>query len=185
MSRLALGGSAERFNLQPDIVCLGKWIGGGFPVGAIGASSELMGCFDHDNPEFVEHGGSFNGNPVGMEAGRVAVEHLTAERIGEMERLTALLVDGINGRAAAHGVPVSVRGVGSAFGLYVVHASGEPRADMTSLLQLAAVSHGVYYGPGGEFAMSTSMTDELIARALEGLDAALGDLARELQKEDR
>jgi glutamate-1-semialdehyde 2,1-aminomutase len=185
MSRLAVGGSAERFGLSPDVVCLGKWIGGGFPVGVIGASTELMSCFDERQPGTLYHGGSFNGNPIGMHAGRIAVEHLTADRIAEMDRLAGVLAAGLREQAASYGVPLSTPGVGSAFGLYVLDSpDGEPDARRTRLLHLAAVSRGVYFGPDGEVAMSTSMTDELIAQALEGFGSALGDVAWCIESED-
>src|SRR6476659_5100129 len=74
MFRLAEGGSCEKFSLTPDIVCLGKWIGGGFPVGAIAASEEHMSIFDQRQEGAVYHGGSFNGNPIGCIAGQIAVE---------------------------------------------------------------------------------------------------------------
>ena len=55
MLRLAEGGSTERFAIgDPDITCLGKWVGGGLPVGAITASKELMSPFD------LEQQGSLN-----------------------------------------------------------------------------------------------------------------------------
>jgi glutamate-1-semialdehyde 2,1-aminomutase len=183
MSRLAVGGSAERFNLHPDVVCLGKWIGGGFPVGAIGASSELMSAFDETRADRLEHGGSFNGNPLGMVAGHAAVEYLTADLIAGMDRHAGLLADGIRDRAANHGVPVSIRGVGSAFGLYVLdRPGGEPDQARTALLHLAAITRGICFGPGGEFATATSMTDELIGESIEALDAALGDVAEAWEK---
>lgn len=185
MSRLAVGGSAERFGLRPDIVCLGKWIGGGFPVGVIGASAGLMSCFDQRKPGTLYHGGSFNGNPLGMHAGRIAVEHLTSDRIAEMDRLAGVLAAGLRAHAASHDVPLSTPGIGSAFGLYVLDSpNGEPHPHRTRLLHLAAVSRGVYFGPDGEVAMSTSMTDELIAEALEGFEAALEDVARCIESEE-
>src|SRR3954453_4090253 len=68
MFRLAPGGSAERYGLEPDITCLGKFVGGGLPVGAIASSKELMSVFDPSHPRAVYHGGSFNGNPLGCAA---------------------------------------------------------------------------------------------------------------------
>lgn len=178
MFRLAPGGSPQKFDLEPDIVCLGKWIGGGFPVGAIAASAEMMSAFDERRSDVLVHGGSFNGNPIGSVAGRIAVEHLTADQIEAMERMGGALVTGLEERARAHGVPLAVRGMGSAFGVYVLDPSDDtPDPELSSQLQLAAVTKGVYLGPGGELAMATSMTDQIVDEALDGLDAALGDVA--------
>jgi glutamate-1-semialdehyde 2,1-aminomutase len=173
MFRLAPGGSSERFGLDPDLVCLGKWIGGGYPVGAIGGGAELLDAFDHSRANAVYHGGSFNGNPIGTTAGRIAVEDLTGERIETMEDLAVKLVAGLQASAESHRVPLSVRGLGSAFGVYVLDSAGEVDTALSSLLHLAGVNEGVYLGPGGEMAMSTAMTDEVIEDALTGFDAAL------------
>jgi len=178
MFRLAEGGSPEKFGLDPDLVCLGKWIGGGFPVGAVGASTELMDVFDQRRDDAIYHGGSFNGNPIGCTAGRVAVEHLTAERIATMDRHGAELAAGIVDAGRERSVPVAVEGAGSAFGVYILDAeNGSPSAELSAHFHLAAVNHGVYLGPGGELAMATSMSDELVGEALAGLQAAFDDIA--------
>ena len=76
MFRLAPGGSAERYGLHPDITCLGKFVGGGLPVGRDRLPRELMSIFDPAHPNAVYHGGSFNGNPLGCATGRVTMSHL-------------------------------------------------------------------------------------------------------------
>jgi glutamate-1-semialdehyde 2,1-aminomutase len=180
MSRLAEGGSAERFGIDaPDITCLGKWVGGGLPVGAITASTELMSTFDLAREASLYHGGSFNGNLLGSVAGAIAVRDLTATQIeridAQAERLRTELGD------AAHDLGVAIRmpGVGSAFGLYVLDApDGAIDWQATRLLHLAAVNHGVYYGTGGEFGLCTTISDEEIEEASAGLGSALADLAR-------
>jgi glutamate-1-semialdehyde 2,1-aminomutase len=177
MFRLAPGGSPQKFDLEPDMVCLGKWIGGGFPVGAIAAGADLMRAFDERRDNVLMHGGSFNGNPIGSVAGRIAVEHLTETQINSMDQLAAKLVEGLEERATARGVPLAVRGVGSAFGVYVLGPDENPDAALTSQLQLAALVNGVYLGPEGELSMSTPMADELVEEALEGLDGALTRVA--------
>jgi glutamate-1-semialdehyde 2,1-aminomutase len=180
MSRLAEGGSAERFGLDaPDITCLGKWIGGGLPVGAITSSRELMATFEMTRDGALYHGGSFNGNLLGSVAGEVAVGDLTAARIARIDAHAERLRVGLAEAAHDVGVPIRTAGVGSAFGLYVLDAPGgaiDWRA--TRLLHLAAVNHGVYYGTGGEFGLCTTITDEQIEEASVGLSGALADLAR-------
>jgi len=177
MFRLAEGGSCEKFGLEPDIVCLGKWIGGGFPVGAIGTSAEHMSIFDQRREGPVYHGGSFNGNPIGCVAGQIAVEHLTAERIETMDRQATDFADRLRDSADEHGVPLLVSGTGSALGVYVLDPGDrKPSTPLSSYLHLAALNHGVYFGPGGEVAMATAMTDALLDEALEGFDAALASL---------
>ena len=81
MFRLAEGGSAEKFGIAPDLTCLGKFIGGGLPVGVVGGTEELLSVLDPNHPDNLYHGGSFNGNPLGATAGRITVEHLSGESI--------------------------------------------------------------------------------------------------------
>jgi glutamate-1-semialdehyde 2,1-aminomutase len=181
MSRLAEGGSSERFGVAaPDITCLGKWVGGGLPVGAITASRELMAPFDLAGGGSLYHGGSFNGNLLGSVAGQIAVRDLTAGEIARIDAQAERLRTGLEQSARELGVPIRTPGVGSAFGLYVLdRPDGEIDWKATHLLHLAAVNHGVYYGTGGEFGICTAFSDEEIEEAGAGLSDALADLARE------
>jgi glutamate-1-semialdehyde 2,1-aminomutase len=181
MSRLAEGGSSERFGVAaPDITCLGKWVGGGLPVGAITASRELMAPFDLADGGSLYHGGSFNGNLLGSVAGQIAVRDLTAVEIARIDAQAEQLRAALEQAARELGVPIRTQGVGSAFGLYVLdRPDGEIDWKATHLLHLAAVNHGVYYGTGGEFGICTAFGDEQIEEASAGLESALADLARE------
>jgi glutamate-1-semialdehyde 2,1-aminomutase len=181
MFRLAEGGTVERYGLEPaDITCLGKFIGGGLPVGAIGASAEMMATF-HPSPDAegaMYHGGSFNGNVLGMVAGDVAVRHLTAAAIERLDGVADALRARIQAAAEERGVSVQTKGVGSAFGLYVLDGpGGEIDWPATSMLQLASATHGVYYGSGGEFGLNTALTEDDVDRAVAGISSALSDLA--------
>jgi glutamate-1-semialdehyde 2,1-aminomutase len=181
MLRLAEGGSTERFTIgDPDITCLGKWVGGGLPVGAITASKELMSPFDLEQEGSLYHGGSFNGNLLGSIAGTIAVRDLTAVEIARIDAQTTRLREGLAESAQELGVPIRTSGVGSVFGLYVLDGpDGEIDWKASRLLHLAAVNHGVYYGTGGEFGLCTTTSDDEVEEALAGLSSALADLARE------
>jgi len=181
MSRLAEGGSSERFGVAaPDITCLGKWVGGGLPVGAITASRELMAPFDLADGGSLYHGGSFNGNLLGSVAGQIAVRDLTAVEIARIDAQAERLRSGLEQSARELAVSIRTQGVGSAFGLYVLdRPDGEIDWKATQLLHLAAVNHGVYYGTGGEFGICTAFSDEEIEEASAGLEGALADFARE------
>jgi glutamate-1-semialdehyde 2,1-aminomutase len=178
MFRLAEGGSAQHFGFDPDITCLGKWIGGGLPVGAIVADARLMEIFDPLAARPVYHGGSFNGNLLGSVAGKIAVERLTAGEIARIDGLTGRLRGAIESAGEEFGLPLMTSGVGSAFGLYVLDTpGGEINWDATGLLHLAAVTHGVYYGTGGEFAVCTALDDESVSAAANGIALAIADVA--------
>jgi glutamate-1-semialdehyde 2,1-aminomutase len=178
MFRLAEGGSAERFGFEADITCLGKWVGGGLPVGVIAAAPEMMACFDLDPENPLYHGGSFNGNLLGMVAGAVALEDLTAAAIARIDAQAGSLKDDIGAAAQACGLTVSTPGFGSVFGLYLHEGpGGEVDWAATSLLHLAAVNEGVYYGSGGEFGLSTAVTDDDLAHTSAALGKALASVA--------
>lgn len=179
MFRLAEGGSAERFGFRADITCLGKWIGGGLPVGVVAASAKVMSCFDLDPDDPLYHGGSFNGNLLGMTAGAVALRDFCAADIvridAQAERLKALVA----AAGEANGWTVGTPGVGSAFGLYVLEGpGGAVDWPATRLLHLAAVTRGVYYGSGGEIGLSSATTDADVEYAAEAIAGALADLAK-------
>ena len=65
--RLARGGAQELFGVTPDITCLGKIIGGGLPVGAYGASAEIMRMVSPEGPMY--QAGTLSGNPLAMAGG--------------------------------------------------------------------------------------------------------------------
>jgi len=178
MFRLAEGGSAERFGIDADITCLGKWIGGGLPVGAVAGRAELMDTFDSPDGSGIYHGGSFNGNPLGSVAGTIAVRDLTRAAIERIDGYASRIRVAVAAAAEQAGLPLRTSGVGSAFGLYVLdEPDGAVDKATSSLLHLAAVNHGVYYGSGGEFGICTAFDDETIERAIDGLSSAIADVA--------
>jgi glutamate-1-semialdehyde 2,1-aminomutase len=175
MFRLAEGGSVERFGIDPaDITCLGKWIGGGLPVGAVTASREIMQVFDPLRREPLYHGGSFNGHLLGSIAGAIAVRDLTTAEITRIDALADEMRTAIHDAADTVGLPVRTDGVGSAFGLYVLdEPEGTINTERSALLHLAAVTRGVYYGSGGEFGLCTAIDAEIAAAAIGKLRDAI------------
>lgn len=187
MLRLAVGGSQERFGLDPDLTVLGKFIGGGLPVGAVVGRADVMGILDPYRAGGIAHGGSFNGFLLGMIAGQVAMQELTADRIARMEAMADTLRAELPGIAARHGVPFSVSGFGSALGVYAsdhAPASATERAneELWQQLHLALLNHGMYLGAEGEMAMTTLTDDRIIEESLAGFEAAFIDLSPEVDR---
>ncbi|MDQ2622741.1 MAG: aminotransferase class III-fold pyridoxal phosphate-dependent enzyme, partial [Actinomycetota bacterium] len=85
MFRLAYGGSAEKYGFEPDLTCLGKFIGGGLPMGVVAGKREFMEALDPYGETRLYHGGSFNGNPLAATAGRISLADLTREKITAMD----------------------------------------------------------------------------------------------------
>ncbi len=77
--RLAMGGAQEYLNVKPDLVTMGKIIGGGFPIGAFGGKREIMKEVTPTGKIF--HAGTFSGHPVAMSAGRATIEILEKEKV--------------------------------------------------------------------------------------------------------
>lgn len=93
--RLSFTGAAGLFNIKPDIITYGKIIGGGFPVGAYGASKEIMSCVSPEGA--VYQAGTLSGNPVAMSAGIAQLSQcLAIDFYKDLEEKTNYLVDGIN-----------------------------------------------------------------------------------------
>jgi glutamate-1-semialdehyde 2,1-aminomutase len=91
--RLASGGAQEIFEVRPDLTMMGKIIGGGLPVGALGGRAEIMAAFDPRDRGAIWHSGTFNGNPASCAAGLASVRELTPERIAKMEQQAKKLAE--------------------------------------------------------------------------------------------
>jgi glutamate-1-semialdehyde 2,1-aminomutase len=186
MLRLAVGGSAEKFGLQPDLVVLGKFIGGGTSLGAFGGARDIMQIFDPNRHGVVFHGGSFNGNPIGCAAGRVTLRDLTAERIAAMDAACLGMRSMLAARANELGLDVIITGTGSVAGIAFAadpkrHEDDPAALGLASLFQLACANEGVLIGPGGILSVSSAHDAAAMTRAIAGLSAALESVAELLE----
>lgn len=110
--RVAYGGAQELYGIQPDLTCLGKVIGGGFPVGAYGGRKDIMQMIAPDGP--VYQAGTLSGNPVAMTAGIETLKLLQQRGVYEqLEARSAQLQEGLKLAAAKAGVPVFQTRVGA------------------------------------------------------------------------
>lgn len=115
-AKLAPGGACQFYGVEPDIVCLAKAIGGGLPLGALGARRELMRLIEEQT---VAHSGTFNGNPLSVAAGLAALTQvLTPESYPRLTRLSQALVDGYNQIIAEFDLPAYAVGVGPCGNVY-------------------------------------------------------------------
>lgn len=114
--RLCHGGAAEWFEVRPDIWCFGKVIGGGLPVGAFGASREIMSHLAPLGP--VYQAGTLSGNPLAMAAGLAQLEQLTHAAYDRLTATAATLQAGMIDAFADAGVTATVPRVGPLLGLF-------------------------------------------------------------------
>ena len=109
--RIARGGATERYGVTPDLVVLGKIIGGGLPVGAYGGRADLMRLVAPEGP--VYQAGTLSGNPLAMAAGAATLDLLTDATYACLEEAAAHLEQGLTEAARAAGASVRISRVAS------------------------------------------------------------------------
>jgi glutamate-1-semialdehyde 2,1-aminomutase len=115
--RVAWGGAQRLYGVQPDLTCLGKVVGGGFPAAAYGGRRDLMEQMAPEGP--VYQAGTLSGNPLAVAAGLATLRRLAEPGTYEaLEALAQRLTRGLAERAAAAGVELSTAAVGGMFGFF-------------------------------------------------------------------
>ena len=183
--RLARGGAQELFGVAPDITTLGKIIGGGLPVGAYGASREVMEHIAPAGP--VYQAGTLSGNPLAMTAGLTTLKRLRDPAVYEqLEHAGARLIAGFSEAAREAGVSTVANRVGS---MWTTFFTDQPVTDWTTASRSnretygkffhAMLREGVYLAPSQFEAgfISITHTDELIDRTIEAARVSLRSLA--------
>ncbi len=173
------------FDVQPDITCLGKVIGGGLPVGAYGASREIM---ENVAPAgTVYQAGTLSGNPLAMTAGIETLKKLTPESYDHFMKLGDQLENGFREAAEKYNIPHTVNRAGSMIGFFFTNEDVvNYDAAKTSDLELFAdyyrlmAEEGIFLPPSqfeGMF-ISTAHTEEHIAKTVEAFHTVFEKLAR-------
>lgn len=116
--RLAKGGVQELYNIKADIICFGKVIGGGLPVGAFGAREEIMNYLAPLGP--VYQAGTLSGNPLAMAAGLSMLQSINndARLFERLDEKTAYLETGINKALTQNGIEFTINRVGSMISIH-------------------------------------------------------------------
>jgi glutamate-1-semialdehyde 2,1-aminomutase len=110
-AKLCRGGASEYFGVKPDIICLAKSIGGGFPLAAFGAQKSVMDLISQHK---VFHGGTYNTNPVSMAAGLATFrEVLTTENYAHVQKLGKKLDEGYRKIIAKTGLQAYIASAGA------------------------------------------------------------------------
>lgn len=180
--RLGFEGAAKHYDIQPDILTYGKIIGGGMPVGAYGASAEIMSNISPDGN--VYQAGTLSGNPVAMAAGIAALRILSQPGFYErLEQTTQSFVAEIQAFIIEHKLDVQISTVGSIFWFAFEAKEKIQRAnqiDPNSMLYYKKMhrellNRGIYFGPSGYEVgfISAAHSTEDLATAITAIKESL------------
>ena len=186
--RLALGGACEAYGLEPDLVTLGKILGGGMPCGAFGGRAEVMDRLAPLGP--VYQAGTLSGNPLAMAAGIATVGYLREHRdevYPLLEKRSSALAEGVSQAALEAGVyPLCLNKVGSMWTWFftegpVTDFASAAKSDTKrfAVFHQAMMQAGVWLPPSQFEAafMSTAHTEEDIRQTVEAARQAMGAVA--------
>ena len=178
--RMHEGGAQTLYGIKPHLTTMAKIIGGGFPVGAVAGSREVMRVFDHrQGKPLLPWSGTFTGNPVSMVAGKVSLDLLSQSAIDRIDALGARLREGVAAVYQQRGEPGQVTGVSSMFRLHgharpiidhrsCYHTAEEARRVLA--LQRALLDEGYHLSGKGMGFIATAMNENDI----DGFVAAVG-----------
>jgi glutamate-1-semialdehyde 2,1-aminomutase len=183
--RFHYGAAAELLGVIPDLYALGKIIGGGLPAGAYGGRREVMEMVSPLGKMF--QAGTFAGNPVASAAGLATLAVLREENpYPRMDQLADQLVRGIEERARAHAIAITINRAGSGFTVFfgstpVVDYTTAQQADESAYAQFhrLMLEHGVYLAPSRFEAwfVSAAHTRQDIEQTLDAVEQAFSVLA--------
>jgi glutamate-1-semialdehyde 2,1-aminomutase len=181
--RLHEGGFQALADVKPDLTALGKIIGGGLPIGAFGGRRDIMALFDPNNPDAVDHSGTFTGSASSMAAGYANLEIYTQPEIDRINTLGKYLADGLNAAMKRVGLTGSTRGIGSMTGIAFtdkplitskdVILSIIPSVELMQYLHLEMLNRGIYFLHRGMFVISTPMTEKEIDHCVNNFEESL------------
>jgi glutamate-1-semialdehyde 2,1-aminomutase len=176
--RLARGGAQELYGVMPDLTCMGKVVGGGYPLAAFGGRADLMDRLAPLGP--VYQGGTLSGNPVAVAAGLATLRQLDDRAYARLEEVGSRIEEGLRPAVEYHGC--SLARVGSMFTLFFrpqvpTRFSEVQECDLEAFSRFfrAALSGGVYLPPSQYEAafLPARFSDEEIRRVVDGLTSAL------------
>ncbi|MBT3426821.1 MAG: aminotransferase class III-fold pyridoxal phosphate-dependent enzyme [Gammaproteobacteria bacterium] len=159
-------GCMHQFNTRADVTCLGKIIGGGFPVGAVAGSRDVMSVFEStDEKARLPHGGTFNANPVTMAAGYAAMEMMTPEAFLRINSLGQAFRNAITDVLEQMNLQANVLGQASVFAIDIIDPRiGNKNLKRGALRQIEGIeadfiNAGYFLSAGLHGTVSTAMDE--------------------------
>ncbi len=162
--RVGYNGAQGRLGITPDLTTLGKIIGGGLPIGALGGRADVMELFDPRQAERIGHGGTFNANPLTMVAGLATLDEMTPDRYEALEALACELEEKVESVTGAE-----IERVGSLFRVDTDEVSAGD-------LHVALLNEGILSTQRGMGCLSTPMTTAEIDAFVDATRRSLAHL---------
>lgn len=172
--RVGYQGMQSHTKAIPDLTTLGKIIGGGMPVGAVGGRADIMDYLSPVGP--VYQAGTLSGNPLAMIAGLTTLQQLTPEKYSVLAQKTQVLMEGLTARARAASIPFVTNHATGMFGLFFTSLKTVTRYADVMQCNLAhfnaffagMLQAGIYLAPSAYEAgfISLAHTDTDIAHTL-------------------
>jgi len=187
--RIALGGAQEYYGIKPDLTTLGKVLGGGFPIGAIGGKRDIMSIMapnggkdtfsissqNKSKSEVLFHSGTYNGHPTVLSAGLATIQYL--EQNGELTKLidkTNCLRRELEKLYLSFGLAVQTIGLGTIFNILITEKRISNYRDMYMVnnglrkqIDNELLNSGIYLKPLGRYSLSTAHSEEDIDKTIE------------------
>ncbi len=183
--RISQRGAIGYYGIDADLICLGKVIGGGMPVGAFGGKRAIMEHIAPLGP--VYQAGTLSGNPVAMASGLATLELISQPGFLEpVSARTNRLVEGLEARAQAAGIPLTSNHVGSMWGIFfsdeekIINYQQVMQCDTERFAKFfhGMLAEGVYLAPASYEAgfMSAAHTDQDITDTLDAAERVFATL---------
>ena len=183
--RASLGGAQALYGVTPDLTALGKVIGGGLPVGALGGRAEVMDYLAPTGP--VYQAGTLSGNPLAMASGLATLRNLSRPDVhAQAEAWTTRLLEGLQARAEAAGIPLVTHQAGTMFGLFFTDAPSVVRfedvaeCDGERFVRFfhGMLEAGVYFAPSAFEAgfVSTAHDEAALSHTLDAAERVFATL---------
>jgi glutamate-1-semialdehyde 2,1-aminomutase len=181
--RLGYGGYQTLSGIRPDLTCLGKIIGGGLPVGALGGKREIMEYLAPVGP--VYQAGTLSGNPLAMTAGLKTLDILGTKHYTEIEQKASRLCSAFTQMFQRKGIPVRINQAGSLFTLFftdkdVVDYESAKKSDLRIFAKFfhGMLSAGINPAPSQFEAnfVSFAHSDDDIEKTIEAAEKTLETL---------
>ena len=173
------------YGVTPDLTVMGKMVGGGMPLGAVGGSAEVMGVLD-DGTVYIS--GTHHGHKLALHAGIACMEAMKPEAFARLNEMAARITAEVNAWADSHEAPFSVFGGGYSHMAYAYWSGSERRVrnhrdywrnvdgEKTQLISLELANRGIFPVHRGEFSLSLPMTDDDVTFVVKTFTGILAEL---------